>query len=323
MAALEETNAASDFTLFINPNITSNLLCISRFYVCFDALKQGWLLGCRRILSVDACFLKTFLGGQLIAAVGRDGNEQMYPLAWAVVEGENHESYEWFFKQSSKSIVAMVAKEFPRAEHRHCARHIFANWHKTYKGEDMKILFWACAKSYNEPDFNEALDNLKEVDPKVFDAFIACNPTLFCRAFIQKHTQNDVIVSNMSETFNAYIISARSKHLIYMLEEIRTLIMQRLVREKIEMEGSSHVVCPKVQERLEIEKDKASMCKALPSRPTLFQVHIGIDHVTVDLEARTCTCKKWELTGIPCFHAVSAIFEVHGHHAEDYVSRSL
>ena len=28
----------------------------------------------------------------LLSAVGRDPNEQMYPLAWAVVEGENNES---------------------------------------------------------------------------------------------------------------------------------------------------------------------------------------------------------------------------------------
>ncbi|XP_074277505.1 uncharacterized protein LOC141601136 [Silene latifolia] len=278
-----------------------------------------------------------FLGGQLIAAVGRDGNEQMFPLAWAVVKGENNESYEWFFKQlkmsigeedghgmtiisdQHQSIVTMVAQEFPRAEHRHCARHIFANWHKTYKGEYMKMMFWSCVKAYNEADFTDALETLKEADPKAAEAFLACNPTLFCRAFISNHTQNDVIVSNMSETFNAYIINARSKHLIYMLEDIRTSIMKRLVEKKMDMEGSTHVVCPRVQERLEIEEDKASTCKVLPSKPTLFQVQDGIDGLTVDLEARTCTCKKWDLTGIPCSHAVSAIFSIHGH-AEDYVS---
>lgn len=27
----------------------------------------------------------------------------------------------------------------------------------------------------------------------------------------------------------------------------------------------------------------------------------------VDLLKRTCTCKKWELTGIPCYHAAACI----------------
>ena len=42
-------------------------------------------------------FLKTFLGGKLLAVVGRDGIDKMYPIAWAVVEGENNDSCEWFF----------------------------------------------------------------------------------------------------------------------------------------------------------------------------------------------------------------------------------
>ena len=40
---------------------------------------------------------KTFLGGQLLAAVGRDDNDQMYPVAWTVVEAENIDSWVWFF----------------------------------------------------------------------------------------------------------------------------------------------------------------------------------------------------------------------------------
>ncbi|KAH9625142.1 hypothetical protein KSS87_015101 [Heliosperma pusillum] len=92
MAALEQGNPTSTFTLFTNPNITSNPEVFQRFFVCFDALKQGWLLGCRKLLCVDSCFLKTFLGGQLMAVIGRDANEQMFPLAWAVVEGENNET---------------------------------------------------------------------------------------------------------------------------------------------------------------------------------------------------------------------------------------
>ncbi|KAH9613758.1 hypothetical protein KSS87_007755 [Heliosperma pusillum] len=336
IAALQQGNPTSVFTMYTNPNVRSNPATFQRFFICFDALKQGWQLGCRKVLCVDACFLKTFLGGQLISAIGRDGNEQMFPLAWAVVEGENNESYEWFFQQlktslgeidgdgwtiisdQHQSILAMVAKEFPKAEHRQCARHIFANWHKTYKGDEMKLMFWNCAKAYNEADFNEALEALREVDHKAAEAFIACRPTLFCRAFIQTHTKNDVIVNNMAETFNAYIVDARSKHVIYMLEEIRSLLMQRIMEKKTEMEASSDVVCPRVQVRLEEEKHKAAACFVLPSKPTLFQVTYGIDNLSVDLEARTCTCRKWDLTGIPCFHAVAAIFEKHGY-AEDYV----
>ena len=36
-----------------------------------------------------------------------------------------------------------------------------------------------------------------------------------------------------------------------------------------------------------------------------------MDSLTVDLNARSCTCKKWELCGILCCHAISCIFFIH------------
>ena len=67
-------------------------------YVCFEACRSGWKKGCRPIIGVDGCFLKTACKGELLSAVGRDANDHMYPIAWAVVEGENRTSWEWFFK---------------------------------------------------------------------------------------------------------------------------------------------------------------------------------------------------------------------------------
>jgi len=36
------------------------------------------------------------LGGELLKPVGRDGNDQMLPLAYTVVEVENKETWTWF-----------------------------------------------------------------------------------------------------------------------------------------------------------------------------------------------------------------------------------
>jgi hypothetical protein len=48
------------------------------------------------IRGLDACFLKGEYGGQLMAAVGKDGNNQMIPIAYAVVEAETRDSWQWF-----------------------------------------------------------------------------------------------------------------------------------------------------------------------------------------------------------------------------------
>ena len=69
-----------------------------KFYVCFDALRKGFVESCRPIIGVDGCFLKHACGGQLLCAIGRDGNNYMYPIAWVVVDVENRSNWEWFLR---------------------------------------------------------------------------------------------------------------------------------------------------------------------------------------------------------------------------------
>ena len=47
-------------------------------------------------MGLDGCFLKGEFGGQLLSEVGKDGNNQMFPFAYVVVESENYSSWKWF-----------------------------------------------------------------------------------------------------------------------------------------------------------------------------------------------------------------------------------
>ena len=70
-------------------------------------------------------------------------------------------------------------------------------------------------------------------------------------------------------------------------------------------------LCPKVQAMLDKEKEEASNCIVLLSTTTIFQVAHHIDVLEVDIEKRTCTCRKWDLKGIPCCHAIASINYLH------------
>ena len=69
-----------------------------RFYVCFKALKDGWNTGCRRVIGLDGCFLKGQIKGEILIAIGRDANNHVYPIAWAVVNVENKQNWTWFLQ---------------------------------------------------------------------------------------------------------------------------------------------------------------------------------------------------------------------------------
>ena len=95
----------------------------------------------------------------------------------------------------------------------------------------MKALFWGVVKAYNMVGFREAFDKLRRVDEDAAVGLMKYNPKVFCRVYHGITCITDVFTSNMAETFNWYIISARSEHLIYMLEDIRSQLMQRLVQK--------------------------------------------------------------------------------------------
>ena len=54
------------------------------------------MTGCRPIIGLDAYYLKTKSGGQLITTIARDLNEEYFPLAYAVIKAKTKDSWTWF-----------------------------------------------------------------------------------------------------------------------------------------------------------------------------------------------------------------------------------
>jgi len=79
-------------------------------YMSLAAMKNGFRDGCRPIIGLDACFLKGVYKGQLLATIGRDANDSMYPIVIAVVEAETRDNWTWFLK-------ALLANLGPRGPH--------------------------------------------------------------------------------------------------------------------------------------------------------------------------------------------------------------
>lgn len=69
-----------------------------RMYICFAACKEGWKMGCRPLICLDGCHIKGHHPGQILTAVGIDANNGMYPIAYAVVEVENQDTWTWFLE---------------------------------------------------------------------------------------------------------------------------------------------------------------------------------------------------------------------------------
>ncbi|XP_024163698.1 uncharacterized protein LOC112170581 [Rosa chinensis] len=80
---LKKTNPGT--SVWIQTELDGEIVRFKRIYICIAALKKGWREGCRPYIGLDDCHLKTVHKGQLLSAVGIDGNNGIYPIAWAIV----------------------------------------------------------------------------------------------------------------------------------------------------------------------------------------------------------------------------------------------
>ncbi|GKV40911.1 hypothetical protein SLEP1_g48505 [Rubroshorea leprosula] len=67
-------------------------------------------------------------------------------------------------------------------------------------------------------------------------------------------------------------------------------------------------IAPRVKTKLGKNKNKSSECKLLQDGTSGFEVKHKNDRHAVDLQKRTCTCRAWQLNGIPCPHVICCMF---------------
>lgn len=148
-------------------------------------------------------------------------------------------------------MIEAVKEVFPAAEHRQCARHIYANFRKTFSGSKFENLFWKASKATTEAQFNVVMKEIGKLNPEAVVHLMARDPKTWSLAFFRVHNSCESVENGFSESFNSVILDARKKPIISMLEDIRIYVMQRMVTMKLTGQGwNAYSVCPNIRIRL-------------------------------------------------------------------------
>ena len=63
--------------------------------MCLKSVLDGFLAGCRPIIGLDGCHLTGAYLDICLTTVDKDGNTNIYLLAWAVVNVEDNQTWAW------------------------------------------------------------------------------------------------------------------------------------------------------------------------------------------------------------------------------------
>ncbi|GKB41915.1 mutator type transposase [Tanacetum coccineum] len=183
-------------------------------------------------------------------------------------------------------IIPTIAKLFLNTEHIFCVKHINENMKKKWNGAAYKEMLWRESKATTVLDFQLVMEKLKAFN---------------------EWAKSNVLLNNMCEVFNGKFVGRRDKPIIATLEFSTEYLMKRIVNVNKVIDRCDGPCTPTATKILKSNSDEAKKYSVDWGGDEFYQVSSPWgDQVIVNVMARTCTCRRWGLTGIPCKHAVAA-----------------
>ncbi|XP_015942418.1 uncharacterized protein LOC107467756 [Arachis duranensis] len=148
------------------------------YYPCIRAFRH-----CKPVVQVDGTHLYGKYKGCLLVAVSQDGNNNIVPIAFAIVEGETSDAWHFFLSNLRQHVVTRdgvglisdrhdsIRSAFersngawspPRAFHMFCIRHIESNFLRKFKAPYLQKLIVNIGYSRTTREYQMRYERLKE-----------------------------------------------------------------------------------------------------------------------------------------------------------------
>ncbi|KAH9611096.1 hypothetical protein KSS87_010230 [Heliosperma pusillum] len=185
LQALKTTNPGTVVKFAYKVGGPSNVRVFDRVFWAFGPSIRGFE-HCRPILTVDGTHLYGKYKGVLLIAIGVDANDQIYPLAFAIVDCESIDTWGWFMDCIRKHVtqregICVISDRHvgimtamskvgggwtePQAFHRFCTRHQASNINTKFKSNELKLAFLSTACAAQRKRFNKGMQKIGSINP--------------------------------------------------------------------------------------------------------------------------------------------------------------
>ncbi|XP_031406488.1 uncharacterized protein LOC116215062 isoform X2 [Punica granatum] len=315
-----------------------------RLFVSFHASLSGFRQGCRPLLFLDSTPVKSKYQGMLLAATAADADDDVFPIAFAVVDSETDENWHWFLVQLKSALstsvpITFVADRlkglresiaevfFKGSYHAYCLRYLTEQLIRDLKGQfshEVKRLMvedlYAAAYAPRAEGFQQYIESIKSISPEAYHWILQSEPQNWANAFFQGARYNHM-TSNFGELFYSWVSDAHELPITQMVDVVRGKMMELIYDRHTSSAQWVTKLTPSMEEKLEKESLNVRDHHVLLSAGSIFEVR-GESSEMVDMDRWDCSCKGWQLTGLPCCHALAVVGCI-GRSPYDYCSRYL
>ncbi|GJV59774.1 hypothetical protein Tco_1465874 [Tanacetum coccineum] len=182
---------------------------------------------------------------------------------------------------SNNGIYPLTYALVEAEKHRFCLRRIHENMKYRWCGQAYKDLLWRSASATTVKEFQK------------------------CRA------KYDLLLNNICKVFNGKIVGGGDKPDITLLNYIKEYCIKRIVNVQSVIDKCTGPLTPTSTRIMDSIKKEALLMKVQWNGGIKYQVSVSFgDQCIVNVMARTCSCRKWKLTGILCKHVVAACWNM-------------
>ncbi|XP_057425602.1 uncharacterized protein LOC130718966 [Lotus japonicus] len=274
---------------------------------------------CKPMIQIDDTFLYGRYKGTLLIATTQDGNSNILPIAFAVVEGESLSSWSWFLRLirqhiTQKQGICLISDRHagikaavtnarngwqpPNAHHVYCIRHIASNFNHKFKNAKLKHELTSPAiQAWIEGISREKWSLACDIDGRRFGH----------------------MTTNLAESVNKVFKGARNMPITALVKCTYARLVDYFVQRGIaarDQLAARQVYCNKVMVALAKNHEKACahIVRTYNVERTRFEVEEGFNQRThrngyrwsVRLDLGTCECGRFQAFKYPCDHVIAA-----------------
>ncbi|XP_015935093.1 uncharacterized protein LOC107461142 [Arachis duranensis] len=270
------------------------------YYPCIRAFRH-----CKPVVQVDGTHLYGKYKGCLLVAVSQDGNNNIVPIAFAIVEGETSDAWHFFLSNLRQHVVtrdgvglisdrhesinAAVERSNgawspPRAFHMFCIRHIESNFLRKFKAPYLQKLVINIGYSRTVREYEYAL---------AFDGGYRWGQ----------------MTTNLVEFINSVLKGARNLPVTALVKAIFYRLNELFTRKRAEAEvriNDGYVLSDVVTSKLHANQLASGniQISCFDRQNEVFEVRempSGLEFA-VDLRGLRCDCGELQVDRIPCRH---------------------
>ncbi|XP_021986468.1 uncharacterized protein LOC110882872 [Helianthus annuus] len=273
------------------------------------------------LVIIDAAHLKGEFKGTLFLAVGMDGNNQILPISYRIGKSEDGESWTWFLSKlkecigeipemaiisdRANSIHLAVRNVFPHVYHGLCCRHLMMNLRlPSDKKKENEKLWWKTCKSYRLSDFNESFNALCLAVPRVRHTLTSIGFGRWARAHCPGNRYH-YMTSNSAESINALSRHSRKMPVTQLLEFFRQSVQKWFYDLRLQGIHEKHLFTQWAQKKIFKKIEGSRTWTVAGIELNSYSVADSGKGGLVDFVNGTCSCRVWQVSGLPCGHVIA------------------